>query len=65
MARTPHGYHDRGALARDLQRAGFSTAALIRTETRLARSRLRARQRIVHLGRVGRAHHAGDFLAVF
>lgn len=37
MARTPHGYHDLAAIARDLQRAGFVAAASV--ETIAARSR--------------------------
>ena len=37
MARTPHGYHDRGAIQRDLANAGF--AAPPRIETIAARSR--------------------------
>jgi SAM-dependent methyltransferase len=37
MARTPHGYHDRGAIARDLKAGGFTAAPNI--ETVAARSR--------------------------
>src|SRR5688572_31736258 len=37
LARTPHGYHDRGAIERDLAAAGFAGAAQI--ETLAARSR--------------------------
>jgi hypothetical protein len=37
MARTPHGYHDPAAIARDLQRGGFNNAAHVSTVT--ARSR--------------------------
>jgi SAM-dependent methyltransferase len=37
MARTPHGYHDRGLIARDLAAAGFTAAPNI--ETVAARSR--------------------------
>ena len=37
LARTPHGYHDRGAIERDLEAAGFD--ALPRFETVAARSR--------------------------
>jgi len=37
MARTPHGYHDRGAIERDLRAGGFEKAA--RIDTVAARSR--------------------------
>ena len=37
LARTPHGYHERAAIARDLAGGGFRTAAQISTVT--ARSR--------------------------
>jgi hypothetical protein len=37
MARTPHGYHDRATIERDLRAGGFETAAQI--DTIAARSR--------------------------
>jgi len=37
MARTPHGYHDRAAIERDLKAGGFTKAAAI--DTVAARSR--------------------------
>lgn len=40
MARTPHGYHDRGQIARDLADGGFVTSPHIETIT--ARSRARS-----------------------
>ena len=40
MARTPHGYHDRGQIARDLASGGFTAAPAI--ETVAARSRAKS-----------------------
>jgi len=40
MARTPHGYHDRSQIARDLANGGFTTAA--RIDTVAARSRAKS-----------------------
>src|SRR6185312_10027463 len=40
MARTPHGYHDPGAIARDLVDGGFTLSPRIETVT--ARSRAKA-----------------------
>jgi SAM-dependent methyltransferase len=40
MARTPHGYHDRGHIARDLANGGFTTAP--RIDTVAARSRAKS-----------------------
>ena len=40
MARTPHGYHDRGHIARDLESGGFTTSP--RIDTVAARSRAKS-----------------------
>ena len=40
MARTPHGYHDRGHIARDLESGGFTTSP--RIDTAAARSRAKS-----------------------
>jgi SAM-dependent methyltransferase len=40
MARTPHGYHDRGQVARDLEKGGFTNSPRIDTVT--ARSRAKS-----------------------
>ncbi len=38
LARTPHGYHDRGAIAGDVARAGFARAPAIETLERRSRA---------------------------
>ena len=40
MARTPHGYHDRAAIERDVAAAGFSSRASKRSRTQRAKSAL-------------------------
>jgi len=38
LARTPHGYHDRGAIARDLMQGGFRAAPEIETRAEASRA---------------------------